>query len=66
MNLLLIRAGYPPAIIHATERQRYYDALKMSPDATAKVVTEALTAAVESTVRYFEEQLGEEITGTVN
>ena len=28
MNLLLLRAGYPPAIVHSTERQRYYEALK--------------------------------------
>jgi len=55
MNLILLRQGYPPAIIHATERQRYYDALKTSEDATAKLVTEALGAAVESTIRYFEE-----------
>jgi Fic family protein len=30
MNLLLLRSGYPPAIIHSTERQRYYEALKGS------------------------------------
>lgn len=58
MNLILLRQGYPPAIIHATERQRYYDALKTSPNAVAKLVTEALAASVESTIRYFEEQLG--------
>lgn len=58
MNLLLMRQGYPPAIIHATERQRYYDALKTSPNAVAKLVTEGLAASVESTIRYFEEQLG--------
>ena len=32
MNLLLLRAGYPPAIVHSTERQRYYEALKGSAD----------------------------------
>jgi Fic family protein len=58
MNLLLLRQGYPPAIMHATERQRYYDALKTSEDATAKLVTEALAASVESTIRFLEEQLG--------
>jgi Fic family protein len=55
MNLILLRGGYPPAIIHATERQRYYDALKTSDNATAKVVTEALVASVNSTIRYFEQ-----------
>ncbi|RLB52346.1 MAG: hypothetical protein DRJ42_15115 [Deltaproteobacteria bacterium] len=58
MNLILMRQGYPPAIVHATERQRYYDALKTSEDATAKVVTEALTSSVESTIRFYEDALG--------
>lgn len=66
MNLMLMRAGYPAAIIHATERQRYYDALKTSPDATAKIVTEALGASVESTIRYLEEELGEDTASSAS
>jgi hypothetical protein len=58
MNLILMRQGYPPAIVHATERQRYYDALKTSEDATAKLITDALAASVESTIRFYEEALG--------
>ena len=54
MNLILLRHGYPPAIIHATERQRYYEALKTSDDRTSQLVTEALTTSVESTIRYLE------------
>ena len=54
MNLVLLRGGYPPAIIHATERQRYYDALKTSDNATARVVTEALVASMDSAIRFFE------------
>lgn len=54
MNLILIRQGYPPAVIHATERQRYYDSLKAGEDATAKLVTEALGSSVESAIRHFE------------
>ena len=55
MNLILIRHGYPPAVIHATERQRYYDALKSSPNAVATLVHEALVTSVESAVRFFED-----------
>jgi len=55
MNLILIRHGYPPAIIHATERQRYYEALKTSDDRTAQLISEALTTSVESTIRYLED-----------
>lgn len=54
MNLILLRNGYPPAIIHATERQRYYDALKTSENAVAHLVNEALAASTESAIRFFE------------
>jgi len=56
MNLILLRGGYPPAVLHATERQRYYDALKTSDNATAKMVTEALVASMNSAIRYFEQE----------
>jgi Fic family protein len=58
MNLILMHEGYPPAIIHATDRQRYYDALKTSPDAVSGIVQEALENAAESTLRYFQRLLG--------
>ncbi len=55
MNLLLLRLGYPPVIIHATQRQRYYDALKQSEDKVSVLINAALGASVESTIRFFEE-----------
>ena len=55
MNVLLMSEGYPPAILHATERQRYYEALKHSEDATARLVQQALVTSVESGIRFFEE-----------
>lgn len=55
MNLLLMRAGYPPVIIHATERQRYYEALRNGEDATSILINQALGAAVETAIQYFEE-----------
>ncbi|HEX7666591.1 MAG TPA: Fic family protein [Polyangiaceae bacterium] len=42
MNLLLLRNGFPPAIIHSTERQRYYEALKGSSATMAVIVQEAI------------------------
>jgi Fic family protein len=42
LNLLLLRAGYPPAIIHQTDRQRYYEALKGSSAAMTQIVAEAI------------------------
>jgi Fic family protein len=42
MNLLLLRSGYPPAIVHSTERQRYYDALKGSSATMTSIVQDAI------------------------
>ena len=54
MNMMLLRDGYPPAILHATDRQRYYDALRTSADATSAVVQEALENSLHSAIRYFQ------------
>ncbi len=56
MNLIALRQGYPPIIIHFTERQRYYEALKQSPNEVAKLVHESLLSSVETGIRYFESQ----------
>ncbi|HEX7481160.1 MAG TPA: Fic family protein [Polyangiales bacterium] len=58
MNLMLLREGYPPAILHSTDRQRYYDALRASADATSSIVQEALENSVNSTLRYFQRMHG--------
>jgi Fic family protein len=42
MNLLLLRSGFPPAIVHSTERQRYYEALKGSSATMTQIVQEAI------------------------
>ena len=42
MNLLLLRNGYPPAIVHSTERQRYYEALKGANPMMNQIVQEAI------------------------
>lgn len=55
MNLILLRQGYPPVVIHATQRQRYYEALKQNEDAVSKVVNAALGSSVESAIAYFEQ-----------
>ncbi len=54
MNLILLTGDYPPAVIHSTERQRYYDALKTSDNALASIVRDALVSSIESAVRFFE------------
>jgi len=48
MNLLLLRSGYPPAIIHSTERQRYYEALKGSSTMMHSIVQDAIENSLAS------------------
>lgn len=48
MNLILMRAGHPPAIIHSTERQRYYEALKGALPVLVQMVTESIMNALAS------------------
>ncbi len=57
MNLLLLRSGYPPAIIHSTERQRYYEALKGSSSTMHVIVQEAIDnslASIEKLLDHYE------------
>ena len=48
MNLLLLRGGYPPAIVHSTERQRYYEALKGSSATMNGIVQDAIENSLAS------------------
>lgn len=55
MNLMLIREGYPPAIIHSIERQRYYDALRLENGHLGGLITEALSTYASTSHRFLEE-----------
>lgn len=55
MNILILRAGYPPAIIHSADRQRYYDGLKGSPVAINQMVTESIDNALSSVEKMLDE-----------
>lgn len=54
MNLLLLRHGFPPVIIHSTERQQYYEALRAEQNEMAALVHTAFRSSVESAIKYFE------------
>jgi Fic family protein len=60
MNMLLMRAGYEPAIIHSTERQRYYEALKGS----AAIILHMAQEAEENGLASIEKLLDEHETNT--
>ena len=55
MNLMLLRNGYPPAIVHSTERQRYYEALKGSANTVLQMVQEAVENSLASVEKVLDE-----------
>jgi hypothetical protein len=55
MNLLLLRSGLPPSIIHSTERQRYYEALKGSATTVLQMVQESVENALASVEKLLDE-----------
>ncbi len=55
MNVLLMRAGHPPAIIHSTERQRYYEALKGQLPVIVSMVNESIMNALLSIEKKIED-----------
>ncbi len=55
MNLLLMRGGLPPAILHSADRQKYYEALKSSPATVNQLVQEAIDNAIASVERMLDE-----------
>jgi Fic family protein len=61
MNMLLLRGDLPPAIIHSTERQRYYEALKAS---SAGPLLQMLRDSVDNALASIEKLLDEHETHT--
>jgi len=55
MNLMLMRDGYLPAIIHAIDRQRYYDTLRAPTAGLANLACEAIEAAIDAKFRFANE-----------
>jgi Fic family protein len=56
-NYFLMRAGYLPAVIHASDRQAYYEALKAGPEGLRVIVIEAMDQAVDAGIRHLRERL---------
>lgn len=49
----LLRAGYPPAIVHAIDRQRYYDVLRVPAPSLRALLTEAMQNSLENSRKFF-------------
>jgi len=55
MNLMLLKDGFPPVVIHSIERQRYYDVLRAEAAGLVPLVFESLENGVETSTRFFAE-----------
>jgi Fic family protein len=53
MDIVVMRAGYLPAVIHGIDRQRYYDSLKQQPRVLQAVLTEAIEHATDHGFKFF-------------
>lgn len=59
VNYILIRHGYLPVIFHATDRQRYYDTLRLSKKEMEATLVETMSNCVENGTKYIEKILEE-------
>ncbi|MGC4115686.1 MAG: Fic family protein [Myxococcales bacterium] len=55
-HLILIRSGYLPAIIHAIDRQRYYESLRLPVATLRQLLLEAMENSLENAFKYFSQQ----------
>ena len=57
VNYVLLRHGYMPVIFHATERQRYYDTLRLGRKEMEGLLTDMMTNCVENGLRFVRHML---------
>ncbi len=65
MNAILIKEGYLPAVVHAIERQRYYDALRVPHSGLTALICESISSTIEAASRYMEEVAGESVAAAL-
>ena len=56
MNLLLLRDGYPPAVIPGVERQRYHESLRAENDRLADLVADSLRNYCSAASRFLDDR----------
>jgi Fic family protein len=56
MNMFLQRQGYFPAIIHATERQRYYETIRQSQSDFSSLLIESELSSLESAEKFLRQR----------
>jgi Fic family protein len=53
MNLILIRAGYMPLVIHSMDRQTYYDALRLNATQFSQAMMQSMDNALDNAFKFF-------------
>jgi Fic family protein len=59
LNYILLRHGYMPVVFHATERQRYYDTLRLSKKEMEMLLVEMMSNCIENGVKFIESTLAD-------
>jgi Fic family protein len=54
-NVILSREGYPPAIVHSIDRQRYYEVLRNETAGIVPLYVEAVATSIETAVKFYDE-----------
>lgn len=54
-NLVLLRNGYMPAIIHSIDRQRYYESLRGAESVFRALLMDAIENSLDNGVKYFKD-----------
>jgi len=52
-NLILLRHGYLPCVIHSIDRQRYYESLRGSVAGFRLLLMEAMENSLDNALKYF-------------
>jgi len=58
MNAILLKEGYLPAIIHAIERQRYYEVLRAPHCGLTSLIMESISGTIDAAHKYLDEAEG--------
>ncbi len=57
VNYVLLRHGYMPVVFHATERQRYYETLKLTRKDMESLLTDMMTNCIDNGMRFIRQEL---------
>ncbi len=53
MNLILLRNGYMPVIVHSIERQKYYEGLRLPATQFGNVIMDAMDNSLDNAFKFF-------------